>query len=796
MTRTAIFAAAICAVTPLPLHADEISRQQEAIRAPLRDKYVQAKQDEKDSAESRQAVLDRMSAMVIAGNEDLEEIRQVRTLNANTLVAKRTERRQAPQALSLALGKAGGKADSPEVIRAQAKLDALDAEIIVLEKRTAIFDQAERDKIALPASNADFDELLKASIELDKKRQETVEALRQANIELDKKRQQVIKTLALYLNELRPEPPPYLQSVQVYAGTKAMYRAEWRVDGKAADEATRELTERLDKIIADTGHAVFQMQQLRDELRGQRSDMFLSMKQYTAEINRAAADVLYAGQMVVLMPALIEATGVVLEVLLSGGASTAERHAVEEGVKAGTVLASALTKRSAGKVLTQLEQASITHAKLGKISDAEWLLVYTYITKKLPDFGLSLKAEAKDQNTSWRPADIIDRKLNPGSSDATKVLVADGAEQLLMRAGKAGATVLNYKAVAGFAAANGENLTKWQAVRSGAANFYGAKTPLKDIKDSFKGTRSANVLGLCITAIKTVVAAYYGAQLGDAEERLLQANAALYLVYHGYYVLLQGDEALSDEQRKMQEFHFQTFAYRLQTAGPRVLTVLTNEGNKDISETLTFALRFSQPLDKAPQVRIAGLVVEMKPQGADRKGRAAHWEGQLAANKLPDTLDEGVLEVTLADGSKPYAALDSNPVTAARFVVPDDLTKPLGDRQEWSDYERGSDRNHRIAFKAPKPQAPVPWRSQSTCARISCDCGAVGADSQRLCSSVEQQLREDCGKNGQTFGACPVSSSGPGAYPPPPSTTPITSPPGLPIAQPPAPPVILSPPVR
>lgn len=753
--QRAMFVAAVLGMAgAAPGQADEISRRQEAIRAPLRAAYVQAKRAELDSIARRQTIVDRMAAALVAGTQQLERIRKTRVEIANTLVARRDERRLAKQAHDVALGRAGGNAFDPAVRAAQAKLEALDAEIAALVRNLATYEQAERDKVSIPNGDAQFAAYLSASLDLDKAHNAAIRAF------------------AAYVVTLSPEPPPYLQSVQVYAGTRAIYRAEWRIDGKAADLATRELGAALDKIVVDNNRAWQEMQELREYFRQQRLLLIEPLKKYSEEIRQAAEDIDYNGVMVVLLPALIEAAGVVIEVAVSGGASTVERHVVEEGVKAGTAVASALSKKAAGKALSEAEQASVKGLVKTGISDTEWTLIQTYLAKKLPDAALGWKAEDQDQATSWRPSDLIDGNLAAGSSDATKVLLADGAEQLLARVAKVGVATISYKGVAGLAAASAENLTAWQAVRSGAVNFYGAKTPVENLKGAFKGERAGNILGLCITAAKTVAAAYYGVQLGAAEQRFVEANSRFDFAYHWYYVVLNVDRILVDKMNDMQSRRLQALAYGLMSAGPRSLAVLTNEGNSDPTETLSFMLHFSRPLDQPPQVRIAGLVLDMKPQGAADRGGWAHWEGQLPARKLPDSLNEGVLEVSLPDGSKPYAALDSNPASPARFVVPEALDQPLPDREEWTDYERGPDRNHRIAFHPSRPQT-VPWRGASSCDKIDCDCGVipigpgvVGDADRKICLSIEDALRRDCRARQQTFGACPPNA-GPAAYPPP-----------------------------
>jgi hypothetical protein len=753
--RIATLLLAIALMATPSVRADEVSQRQEAIRAPARTAYIKAKRAEKDALDQRQKILDQLSAMLLASNRDLDRLNKERLETSNTLVAKRDERRQAAQALSLALGRAAGNALDPAVKAAQARLDALDTEVAALEKKLAGYDRAEQTKIAIPANNDLF------------------AALRAASFDLDKARHDVVNKLAAYLIVLRPDPPPYLQSVQVYVGAKAMYRAEWRIDNQAADDGSYELTKRLDKILVDLIQGIGQIEDVRKEFAEQRSQLLVSLDKYSKEINQAADKIGYAGMMVVLLPALIEAAGVVIEVFVSGGSSTVERHAVEEGVKAGTTLLKGLTQKSAGQVLAAAEQASVNKLIKVTTSDAELQILQTFLAKKLPDMALNWKAEEKDQATSWRPSDLIDNTLRPGSSDATKVLVADVAEQVIGRSAKAGIAILTFKGVAGLAAASGESLGAWQAVQSGAANFYSAKTPLKDITGALKGTRSANILGLCITATKTVAAAYYGAQLGEAEDRFVLSNTLFDYAYHSYYLLLMAERILLEKQRALQDLYFQATALRLQSAGPRTLAVLANEGNNDATETLTFALRFSQPLDRPPQVRIAGLVIDMTPQGVDDKGRATHWEGKLAARKLPDTLSEGVLEVSPGLGSRPYATFDANPASPARFIVPEALDQPLPDREEWADYERGGDRNHRITFHAPKLQQDVPWRGASTCDKIDCDCGAVpvasglGGDVQRTtCQAVEQGLRRECLARKQTYAACPPGA-GPAAYPPP-----------------------------
>ncbi len=258
---------------------------------------------------------------------------------------------------------------------------------------------------------------------------------------------------------------------------------------------------------------------------------------------------------------------------------------------------------------------------------------------------------------------------------------------------------------------------------------------------------------------------------------------------------------LFDKQREMQNLYFETFAYRLKSAGPRKLVVMANNGIDTSEDELTFALHFSEPLDHPPQVRILGLQLDVEPQDKGADGRAAFWRGKIPAKKLPDTVKEGVLEVRLGLGSNPYDELDSDPTTAARFIVPDDLTKDLPDREEWSDYERGADKNHRIAFAAPGIQAQVPWHGHSTCAQINCDCGAVpvsagigGDTARRNCIGLEKEIRADCAKHGQTLYTC--VGGGPGAYPPPASAPNSISTPQISPTAPTAPPLKPMPPIQ
>lgn len=740
-----------------PARADEVSAQQEQKRAPLREAYVKAKQAEKEARDKRQAVIDRMTQMLAAGTRDFTASGRQLADAEFKLAEKRQALKLAERDWDVALGSHGRNANDPAVVAAKAKRDALAGEIEALDKQVAQLrnDQAGKSQIDLT--------------------DQVFADLKAADAELDANRQLAVETLAVYMAALRPEPPPYLQSVTVFAGARRMYFAEWRIDDKAADEASRDFTDRLEKLTGDINRALREMQQAREELRDQRIEILGPMIAYSGEISLAALDIRFAGMMVVLAPAIIEAIGVVIEAGLTGGTSTAERYATGEAVDAGLKLAEALAKKRSGKVVSLAEQAVIDRVEksLDLIVDQNLKLVQTKMAKS-----------GADKFMNWRANDLTDRLgLKPGISDAAKILVSDATEQVIQRTVKAGGAVLSYKTITALATASGDKLTAWQAVRSGGAKFFSAKAPLGAIKDGFKGTRSANLLGLAITSAKALAAAYYGAKLGEAEQRYIENMALFDGAYQGYAVLLQSDRVLFDKQREFQDLYFQTFAYRLQSAGPRALSVIINDGNNDPEETLTFRLRFSRGLDRPPQVRIAGLEIEMKPQDVDAGGRSSYWEGKLPVKKLPNNIPEGVLDVSLGDGSKPYTDLDSDPASAARFNVPDDLAKTLAEREEWTDYQRGADRNHRIALKPNTDQKPVPWTSHSTCDKITCDCGAVSGYGAKICSNQERELREDCFKHGQTMGTCGVS--GPNAYPKP-----------LFTIKPPAPPQPLQPPPR
>ncbi len=750
-TATLVVATMALAWLGATAHADDISRQQEAIRAPLRAAYVQAKRAEQDAVERRRAMLDRMIALLNTGDRELANLQKARTETANALVAKRDERRQAKQVYDIALGRAGGNIHAPEVQSAQQRLDGLDSEIAALEKKIAAYEQLERDRIGLPSGDRIFLELL------------------QANIAVEQARQNTILAIAPYLHALRPQAlPPYLQSVQVYVGGRAMYRAEWRFDGEAADLALKELMDRLDVALATAAAVRGEKDQLYEELRNIQRQKISVIKKASDEINLATAEIRFAGLMVVLAPAIIEAIGVIAEVALSGGASTVERHAVEEGIKAGTTLAGALANRNAGKVLSVAEKAVISRFDkaldhtLDEAVEQMLALVQAKVAKGGSDIIMNQSVNG-----------YIDALgLKGGKSDAAKIVASDAAEQVIGRVAKGGVIILNHRLVEGAVKASAGNLTKWQAVRSGASGFFAAKVPVDRLKDGLLGSKSANLLGLGITAAKAIVAAYFGYRLENAEERYINNVALFDLAYHDYYVALLAEQIVQKEARLAEEFYYQLLSYRLLATGPRQLVVLANGGDNDPTETLTFALHFSQPLDRPPQARIAGLVLDMKPQGAADRGRWAHWEAQLPARKLPDGADEGVLEVSLADGSTPYAALDGNPVTPTRFVIPDALDQPLPDREEWSDYERGPDRNHRIAFRPPRLPQTVPWRGASSCDRINCDCGVIpiapgvaGDADRKICQASEDALRRDCLARKQTFATCPPNA-GPAAYPP------------------------------
>lgn len=658
--------------------ADEVSVEQEKKRAILREFYVAAKAAEKEALDKYQAALERISGSLRRGTETIADLEKKRKDATARFDEKRQDLRRAEKALDVALGSHGKDVSDPAVIAAQEQRDKIAAEVAALENEIASYKQRESEAIELPRGN---DPLYRQLIEAD----------------LEGRRQETIRAFVGYLAGLKPSPPPYLQSVTVFAGTRRMYNAEWRVEAEAADAATQAVAGRLDQLARDLNRAIDEMESERKELKTQREALFEALRKADMEINLAAVEIDSSGVMAVLAPATIEIAGVLLEMSLTGGFSTVERKAAEMALARGQDLAGALAKKEAGKALSVTEQSVIrTYEKaidtVAKEKEIDALLV------DIPSAWAG--KHGADKFNYHKANSLIDKLgLKPGSSEATKIVVGDAAEQAITRTGKVVSTVLTYKTANGLAAATADQIGVWERVRVGATTFYKAKTPLPNIKEAFKGPASANLLGLAITSAKALAAAYYGHELGKAEERFAE-NMGLYSVaYGGYYGLLQTDALLAEKQQEFRNLYFEALAYRLFALGPRELKVLLDEGNEDRSETLTFRLRFSPAIDQAPAVRIAETAIEMRAVDKDQEGRGAYWEGSIQADQLPEATGQVVLEVALADGSKPYPALDARPETPTRFKIPEDLVAKLPDRDEWSDYERGTDQNHRITIK-------------------------------------------------------------------------------------------------
>jgi hypothetical protein len=302
-------------------------------------------------------------------------------------------------------------------------------------------------------------------------------------------------------------------------------------------------------------------------------------------------------------------------------------------------------------------------------------------------------------------ADNASQASNTIAGDVKAVVMGDVYEQGIARglsyaisvapdAGRAGVAAMREAATA--------NASRWRQIASGSREFIKGGVSLDKFKDAIKGTTRGNMAALATTGAKALATAYFAAE----EQAAAQLAYSLYAQLTADQKILNrlreaGDELARDlnEARRLQA---EIDAYLALLGNPRQLEVredFTAFDRLDPNADIVLVLRFSAPIDKPPTATLAGVALDLRPEGGASEGSSL-WRARVPRQALPANVVAAALEVSLSQGTKPFATLDSDPATPAR---PDPRATPAATAGDikWLQLESGPDRHHVINLGDP-----------------------------------------------------------------------------------------------
>jgi hypothetical protein len=443
---------------------------------------------------------------------------------------------------------------------------------------------------------------------------------------------QVAKAFEAYTTLVLRHPPPHLAAVTMDAGGDVFYTGVWSPDPDAdaeggADDPEYEAL--LDGAIARIESEIAEAEKILETLSRARGDLIGYQQSSNFRLVFLAKYVALTERNEVIAPALLELAAAVTGAINAG--------TVVEGLDGVLELAKKNSK------ITALSQTS-----LGGANDA---------------FGKQWAAILLDHWSfdfiGWTSDFVgITGDLPIATGNAKDVIIGDTIETLLA----AGADAITTQ-------------SSLQTLKSlpGLRNFV-----------SKLGSEAKNFA--LVTGMKAVIASITEATsegvMRDFNQELVTA-----VWFAGQYDLALRAGRGVEEMRARLKARLAYLRY-MKEAGeqPLALSVARN-GAPSFLGDLTIAMRFSQPLDRAPQV----LLDETPMTVTGGAGNATGWRATLGGGRGVgiDTNGDGYLQLSVSPGpgATPWPSLDSNPATPVKL----DLGQLL-----WLSREDGPDLNHRF----------------------------------------------------------------------------------------------------
>lgn len=299
-------------------------------------------------------------------------------------------------------------------------------------------------------------------------------------------------------------------------------------------------------------------------------------------------------------------------------------------------------------------------------------------------------------------ADSPAAAANDAVADVKSVVMGDLYEQGIARGISYAVEVAPDAARAGLKAARdaaAANASRWRQVASGSKEFLKGGVKWSNFKEAMKGSARGNLVGLATTSAKALVVAYYGSEEQAAAELAFTLYARLTVEQKQLNRLREAGNALAMELNEARRLRAELDTYLALLGSPRELEIRDDLDAGRSRADVVVLLRLSTPVDRAPKATLAGVALDLAPQGGEG-GQAALWKATVRRDALPADDRALQLEVALAPETKPFALLDSNPATPAR---PDPRAQPAAVSTDikWIGLDPGSDRHHRIVLGDP-----------------------------------------------------------------------------------------------
>ncbi len=462
----------------------------------------------------------------------------------------------------------------------------------------------------------------------------------------------LLQTTGIYVEEMLKYPPPYLSKIEVSDGATTYYAASWELteDGEAGPTANKAA---LLKVEEELKADLNEMDEILEAHALQRRSLAQTMRSASATIVGQADSIEYLEWAKAWAPIVIDSTAFIVDVLTTGGATTAT-DTVTDAI-ARTALEKAFLKnpRAANAInaMVSKEVSAITTEALNQKAGGK------QVGSALDDF-VSYETGISNSGASIVLSDAIETSIGAGLGDATDPV-------------------------------------RWRLIKGGGQVGSIGRGYLNSMK---KAAPAAIITSLSKAAVNKLISD----QLDSTRKAFVKANFEFEVSSQLFSQSLLADREMI-ELRKELRVSLAAIQFQLALDGRSpVLVKKLDEGvpAKALRDgKLTIRAFFNQPMSVEPILKFGDDFLLDWKQIRERNG--TQWIG----TKLSGTGFEGENKVQLfvaaSKGNDGHDSLDGQPSTVPEL----DFLEA-----KWTNFEQLADGNHVVKIAHPETDLTGLWR--------------------------------------------------------------------------------------
>ena len=462
----------------------------------------------------------------------------------------------------------------------------------------------------------------------------------------------LLQTTGTYVEEMLKYPPPYLSKIEVGDGTTTYYAASWEIaeDGEAGSTANRDA---LLKIEGELKADLREMDEILEAHALQRRTLAQSMRGAAATIVGQANSIENLEWAKALAPIVIDSTAFVVDLLTTGGATTATDTVTDAIAR------------------TAIERAFLKNPRAANAINAMVSKEVSAITTE----ALNQKAGGKQVGSALD--DFVSHETGISNSGASIVL-SDAIETSI-----------------GAGLGNATDPVRWRLIKGGGQVGSIGRGYLNSMK---KAAPAAIITSLSKAAVNKLISD----RLDSTRKAFVQANFEFEVSSQLFSQSLLADREMI-ELRKQLRASLAAVQFQLALEGRSpVLVKKLDQGvpAKTLRDgKLTIRAFFNQPMSVEPILKFGDDFLLDWQQIRERDG--TQWIG----TKLSGTSFEGDNKVQLfvaaSKGNDGHDSLDGRPSTVPEL----DFVEA-----KWTNFEQLADGNHVVKIAHPETDLTGLWR--------------------------------------------------------------------------------------